>query len=74
MNFRKYLLPASGFQSLQFRLLENKLGVAKTRRIKYNAQCYREAFRNEEEQQAITDSETRPSLLDLVEVLEMRCG
>jgi tryptophan 2,3-dioxygenase len=27
MDFRNYLSPASGFQSLQFRLLENKLGV-----------------------------------------------
>jgi len=27
MDFRNYLCPASGFQSLQFRLLENKLGV-----------------------------------------------
>jgi tryptophan 2,3-dioxygenase len=68
MTFRKYLLPASGFQSLQFRLLENNLGVASTRRIKYNAQSYSEAFRTEGEQKAISDSETMPSLLDLVEV------
>lgn len=27
MEFRDFLAPASGFQSLQFRLLENKLGV-----------------------------------------------
>ena len=27
MDFRNYLCPASGFQSLQFRLLENKLGM-----------------------------------------------
>ena len=27
MDFRGYLTAASGFQSLQFRLLENKLGV-----------------------------------------------
>lgn len=26
-HFRKFLSPASGFQSLQFRLLENKLGL-----------------------------------------------
>ena len=26
-EFRNYLAPGSGFQSLQFRLLENKLGV-----------------------------------------------
>lgn len=27
MDFRSHLSSASGFQSLQFRLLENKLGV-----------------------------------------------
>ena len=27
MDFRAYLSHASGFQSLQFRLLENKLGI-----------------------------------------------
>ena len=27
MDFRDYLSSASGFQSLQFRLLENKLGI-----------------------------------------------
>lgn len=27
MEFREYLTPSSGFQSLQFRLLENKLGI-----------------------------------------------
>jgi tryptophan 2,3-dioxygenase len=27
MDFRENLSPASGFQSLQFRLLENRLGV-----------------------------------------------
>ena len=27
MDFRDYLSSASGFQSLQFRLLENKLGL-----------------------------------------------
>ncbi|VDO24074.1 unnamed protein product [Haemonchus placei] len=34
VDFRKYLSPASGFQLLQFRLLENKMGVCCDRRIK----------------------------------------
>ena len=34
MSFRNYLAPASGFQSLQFRLLENKLGVKSDQRTK----------------------------------------
>ncbi len=31
MDFRKYLSPASGFQSLQFRLMENKIGIKNVR-------------------------------------------
>jgi tryptophan 2,3-dioxygenase len=27
MDFRMHLSPASGFQSLQFRLMENKIGI-----------------------------------------------
>lgn len=67
IEFRQYLVPASGFQSLQFRVLENKLGVAPEKRVKYNAQHYREVFRTPEEQRAIIESETTPSLLELVE-------
>ena len=44
LHCRQYLTPASGFQSLQFRLLENKLGVRGDRRIKYNAQHYKNVF------------------------------
>jgi len=36
MAFRDLLCPASGFQSLQFRLLENKLGVKPELRVKYS--------------------------------------
>ena len=34
MDFRDYLAPASGFQSLQFRIMENKLGIKKKQRVK----------------------------------------
>ena len=36
MDFRDYLSSASGFQSLQFRLLENKLGIKVSRRVGSN--------------------------------------
>lgn len=36
MDFRNYLSTASGFQSLQFRMIENKLGIKPEHRIKYN--------------------------------------
>lgn len=47
MEFRGYLCPASGFQSLQFRLLENKLGVRQESRVKYN-QNYAQVFEKDE--------------------------
>ncbi|GMT21134.1 hypothetical protein PFISCL1PPCAC_12431, partial [Pristionchus fissidentatus] len=67
VDFRKYLTPASGFQSLQFRLLENKLGVRPDRRIKYNAQHYKNVFNDRSDLDKLIASEDEPSLLKLVE-------
>ncbi|XP_011179007.2 tryptophan 2,3-dioxygenase [Zeugodacus cucurbitae] len=67
MDFRTYLAPASGFQSLQFRLIENKLGVKTDQRVKYN-QKYSEAFGTESAaMEAIQKSENEPSMLDLIQ-------
>ncbi|KAH8289325.1 hypothetical protein KR054_003858, partial [Drosophila jambulina] len=66
MDFRKYLAPASGFQSLQFRLIENKLGVLTDQRVRYN-QKYSDVFSDEEARKAIRSSEDEPSLLELVQ-------
>ncbi|KAJ8399261.1 hypothetical protein AAFF_G00412990 [Aldrovandia affinis] len=65
-DFREYLTPASGFQSLQFRLLENKLGVADSQRVPYNRRHYRDNFRGHENE-ILLRSETEPTLLQLVE-------
>ncbi|KAH8367801.1 hypothetical protein KR084_002939, partial [Drosophila pseudotakahashii] len=66
MDFRKYLAPASGFQSLQFRLIENKLGVLTEQRVRYN-QKYSDVFSEEEARNVIRSSEKDPSLLELVQ-------
>lgn len=67
MDFRGYLCPASGFQSMQFRLLENKLGVKTEHRVKYN-QNYSRAFGKDEQAiNTIKTSESEPSLSDLVQ-------
>ncbi|GJQ65299.1 putative heme-dependent dioxygenase [Trypoxylus dichotomus] len=67
MEFRCYLCPASGFQSMQFRLLENKLGVRQENRVKYN-QNYAQVFGGDKlAMKLIEMSETEPSLLDLVQ-------
>ncbi|KAB7495946.1 Tryptophan 2,3-dioxygenase [Armadillidium nasatum] len=65
MEFRDYLSPASGFQSCQFRLLENKLGLKSDHRVRYNQENYIKVF-SEEDCEKIKQSETEPSLLELV--------
>ncbi|XP_062394879.1 tryptophan 2,3-dioxygenase A-like [Sardina pilchardus] len=65
-DFRQYLSPASGFQSLQFRLLEIKFGVADDRRVPYNRQHYRKSF-NDQESEKLLHSEKEPTLLQAVE-------
>ena len=66
LDFRKLLNPASGFQSLQFRLLENKLGVPLKNRVNYQNTTYLNYFRPEH-QQVLNESHTEPCLLELVE-------
>nr|KAG5686942.1 hypothetical protein BaRGS_029480 [Batillaria attramentaria] len=67
MEFRVYLSSASGFQSLQFRLLENKLGVREDSRVKYNQQHYLKVFNDPVSIKQLQDSLEQPSLLQLVE-------
>lgn len=64
---RYYLSPASGFQSLQFRLLENKIGVPQSLRVPYNRRHYRDNFKGQE-RELLLQSEQEPTLLQLVEV------
>ena len=68
---RDYLAPASGFQSLQFRLLENKIGVPDNLRVPYNRRHYRDNFKGHENEQLVA-SERQPTLLKLVEVRPLR--
>lgn len=64
---REYLSPASGFQSLQFRILENKIGILDRLRVTYNRRHYRDNFKGQESEMLNT-TEQEPSLLRLVEV------
>ncbi|XP_068043323.1 tryptophan 2,3-dioxygenase [Anomalospiza imberbis] len=65
-DFRYYLSPASGFQSLQFRLLENKIGVPQSLRVPYNRRHYRDNFKGKDHE-LLLQSEQEPTLLQLVE-------
>jgi tryptophan 2,3-dioxygenase len=64
---REYLSPASGFQSLQFRLLENKIGVLQSLRVPYNRKHYRDNFGGDYNE-LLLKSEQEQTLLQLVEV------
>ncbi|MCX6147064.1 MAG: tryptophan 2,3-dioxygenase family protein [Candidatus Kapabacteria bacterium] len=66
LDFRNYLIPASGFQSFQFRLVEIKLGLRPHTRLTYNDKSYNVVF-TEERQKMLKDLETTKSLFDLVE-------
>jgi len=67
LDFRTHLGNGSGFQSLQFRIIENKLGVCVDRRIKCNGQPYSACFCASDEVQRVRDSENGPSLLQFVD-------
>ncbi len=64
LEFRDFLYPASGFQSGQFRLIENKLGL--DQRLTYNNKDYKTSL-NEGDKQRAESSETTPSLFVLLE-------
>lgn len=67
IDFRGYLSTASGFQSVQFRLFENKLGLSESIRIKFNQQKYDYLFTDDESKEAIRKSVEEPSMLKLIE-------
>lgn len=64
LEFRDYLYPASGFQSTQFRLIENKLGL--DQRLTYNKKDYKTSL-NDQDQKKAQASEKSPSLFCLLE-------
>lgn len=66
LDFRDLLVPASGFQSYQFRLVENKLGLKPEQRKQFDKKAYF-ARLSPEHQQLILKSEQEPSLFELVE-------
>lgn len=66
LEFRDDLFPSSGFQSAQFRLLENKLGLPKNNRINYGRENYKSAIIDKEKEK-VERSEYERSLFALLE-------
>ncbi|KAK3699883.1 hypothetical protein QZH41_016551 [Actinostola sp. cb2023] len=66
MEFRDYLSPASGFQSAQFRLLENKLGVSRVRTANPSIHI-KDAVKKGKEREEVQASEDSLSLQEVVQ-------
>ncbi len=66
LEFRDLLTPSSGFQSAQFRLIENKLGMRADDRIQYGKQRYNK-FLDEDDSKNVLEAEGSDSLFNLLE-------
>ena len=66
LEFRDLLSPASGFQSYQFRFIENKLGLKPELRKMYDKASYASRL-SPPHQEAVRQIEIAPALFDLVE-------
>ena len=63
LEFRDLLAPASGFQSIQFKLLEIKMGLKKEKRILFEKQAFSSAL-DTKEKAILEEAEKGPSLFD----------
>ncbi len=63
LDFRHVFRSASGFQSLQFRELEIRLGLRSEDRVAYAGKCY-ESYLSPEDQQVIREMEKKGSLFE----------
>src|SRR6266566_6085149 len=66
LDFRDDLIPASGLQSAQFRLIENKLGMRRQDRLQLHTAPYTSRL-SEEDAARVEAAEKEPSLFDLIE-------
>jgi len=66
LGFRDFLTPASGFQSVQFRLVENRLGLSVQQRLQYQRAPYTDALLPEHKV-LVGEAEKEPSIFEEVE-------
>lgn len=71
LEFRDLLIPASGFQSAQFRQIEVRLGLMPEARISFNGQSYKSKLRATD-QRVLSKLESQSSLADRVEAWLLR--
>lgn len=70
LDFRQYLFPASGFQSLQFRIVENMLGLKAEQRLQYNNMSYDVVFADAQKEELRRSIESKSLLEHVIEWLE----
>src|SRR3984957_15011649 len=66
LDFRDYLFPASGFQSLQFRLIETRLGLAEGSRVKFDDKAV-ETRLSAPDREKLEAARARPTILTLLD-------
>ncbi|MCC5879311.1 MAG: tryptophan 2,3-dioxygenase [Idiomarina sp.] len=66
LEFRDYLVPASGFQSIQFKELEISLGLQRDTRIPFDQQSFYTRI-NQTDRDYLADLEQQPSLFACVD-------
>ncbi len=66
LDFRDLLFPASGFQSLQFRLVETKLGLRREERLKFDERPF-DARLSAKDRARLHEAEASPALPELIE-------
>lgn len=66
LEFRDLLIPSSGFQSEQFRLLEIRLGLKREARLEFNNKSFEQAL-EPEVQERLAAAEAAPSVRDRVD-------
>jgi len=66
MEFRDYLVPASGFQSLQFRLIEATLGIKAAHRMEIEKQFFNSRLKPEDRAQ-LEKAEEEDSIFELLD-------
>lgn len=66
MEFRDFLVPASGFQSLQFRMVEATLGIKAHHRMEVEKQFFTSRLKPED-RKILEDAENNISVFELIE-------
>jgi tryptophan 2,3-dioxygenase len=66
LSFRDYLVPASGFQSIQFKRLEISLGLKRDYRIDFDKQSFYNRL-SDKDRELLEALESKPSLFELVD-------